>query len=88
MTFQIRWRQAALDDLASAWMNADPQQRRVITRAAHLVELDLKVDPEGESESRPGGLRIFFRRPLAVVFEIDEPNGRVVIEQVRVFRTH
>lgn len=87
MTFQILWRDAAQDELAAAWMGASPEQRGMITRATHLVEQDLKFNPQGKGESRAAGQRILFCRPLGVVFEVHEEDCRVIIEQVRVFRT-
>ena len=45
MTFRVRWRDAALNDLADAWLRAEPAQRADINRAAYAIEQELKMQP-------------------------------------------
>jgi hypothetical protein len=73
--FRLRWEQKAFQELADCWNNASPADRRAITPAAHEAEQRLRRDPRHEGESRPGGRRIIFVPPLAVIYRVD---GRLV----------
>lgn len=85
MSFTIRWRDAALDDLAAAWINADAGQREAITKAAHTIEQEIKFQPHQKGESRADGERIFFSAPLAVLFHVEDHERSVIIEQAWIF---
>jgi hypothetical protein len=65
MRFTVVWKPSALDDLASLWTAAD------------RIDGELLNDPAAQGESRPGNRRILFVLPLAVVFDVNEPD-RVV----------
>ncbi|HQU43288.1 MAG TPA: hypothetical protein PK867_10780 [Pirellulales bacterium] len=87
MNFAIRWRDAAIDDLAAAWLNADPPQRAAITQATHSIEQELKFQPIEAGESRPEGERIMFCAPVGVLFHVEEQEAAVIIEQAWLFST-
>jgi hypothetical protein len=87
VSFTIRWRDAALDDLTAAWLDADTAEREAITTASHSIEKEIKLRPYEKGESRPEGERIFFNAPLAVLFRIEEQTQSVIIEQAWVFHT-
>jgi len=80
--FNIRWKQSALNELASLWMDASPEQRREITEAANMIDQILQVNPEEQGESRPNGRRIFFVPPLGVLFRVRQQQGFVRVLQV------
>lgn len=84
--FQVDWLQTALDDLASAWVQAVPPVRQAITSAAHRIEQRLRRDPHNEGESRPSGRRVTFEPPLTVTFRVEADGQTVTIIQVRAFR--
>jgi hypothetical protein len=50
--YEVRWRQDALDDLTTIWLQADSATREEITAAAHAIDLALQSDPFQNSESR------------------------------------
>lgn len=81
MTFRVRWYKAALDDLASAWLKATPEERRKITAFAQTVEHELRTQPQTKGESRSGNERILIELPLAILFEVDHAKGKVYIHQ-------
>jgi len=69
--FRVRWIQTALDELATAWMQADSASRQDITIAADAIDHELQTNPQNKGESRTEGERIFFVSPLGVLFEVD-----------------
>jgi hypothetical protein len=84
--FRVRWAQAALDELATLWIQAGSGLRLSITAATAEVDWKLRTDPWGSSESRPGGRRVLFVSPLGITFRI-EPDGQTVsVLRVWLFR--
>ncbi len=84
--FRVEWLQAALDQLAAAWVLADSELRLAITRSVHLVDKHLRQDPLRMGESRGPGERIYFVAPLAVTFRVNKGNRVVTVLSVRTFR--
>jgi hypothetical protein len=84
--FRVEWLQSALDELATIWMQADAVLRQAITAASHSIEQRLQRDPLNEGESRPGGRRIMFVPPLAVIFRVEADGQTVTVLHVRAFR--
>jgi hypothetical protein len=70
MTFQVRWDQTALDELATVWMRADSALRRRITEVVHAIEKKLQTHPQEIGESREEGERIVIALPLGLICEI------------------
>ena len=62
--FRVRWKQSALNELASLWIVADTQQRRAFTQAAALIDTQLQIDSDNQGESRSDNRRIFFSHHL------------------------
>ena len=60
MNFTIRWAQAALNELAKAWIEADSSLRNKITAAANQIDILLGANPYQLGESRPDGGKIHF----------------------------
>ena len=75
--FRVRWKQSALNELASLWMAADSEQRRAISEATDLIDQQLEFDPDTLGESRPGNRRILFASPLGILFRV-YPQKKVV----------
>ncbi len=75
--FQVDYLEPVLGRLATAWVNADEPTRRAITAAANIIDSLLQRDPHNVGESRPGGRRILFEKPLAAIYRF-EPDGRTV----------
>jgi len=76
---RVEWLQSALDELTEIWLGAESRVRLAITSASHLIELQLSTNPYEESESRPGGRRIMFVSPLAVVYRIEHERSVIVL---------
>lgn len=58
MRYRVQWEEAALNELANAWLNADPNLRGAITLAVDVMDRELahapfrtasRVKVEGES---------------------------------------
>ena len=69
--FEVTWRDAALDDLADAWVRADVGTRDVLEAAVNSLNARLAADPTEEGESRPDGRRITFEMPAVVIFRVN-----------------
>lgn len=80
--WRIEWLETALNELTSIWLKSGPTTRRAVTVAVRQIEHALSIHPEEEGESRTEGRRILFAEPLAVVFEVDEPNRQATIVTV------
>ena len=75
--FRVEWQRSARNELASLWMDANSEKRRVITAATHTIDQRLQVNPQAQGESRPGGRRIYFAAPLGVLFRVDLQRSTV-----------
>jgi len=80
MNFTLFWTEQALDSiehiLAAA---ADPGR---ILASIQELDQELTRDPQTKGESRPGGRRIVFAHPLAVLFEVHWRLNEVVVAEV------
>ena len=77
MNYTVLWTPTAEQDLAAIWMDAE--DRRVITSAAHTVDVLLHEDAHLRGESRYGNLRIMFVAPLGVHFEALQDDRMVYV---------
>ena len=86
--FRVRWEETALNELTSLWLGADSMMRQAITAATHRIDQQLRDDPLGKSESRPGGRRILFAAPLGLTFRLEGDGSTVSVLRVWLFRKH
>jgi hypothetical protein len=84
--FQVIWLQTALDELATAWTQADSTLRKAITEAVRLIDQALETAPEEQGESRDQGRRIYFQVPLGITFTIDDTTSTVRVLHVWTIR--
>lgn len=76
--FALIWHNAALDELADEFVQADLPTRDAIERAVTKLNNSLVSDPNNLGESRPGrGRRIAHEQPCAITFIVDDANGTV-----------
>jgi hypothetical protein len=80
--YRVRWRQEALDDLTTIWLQPDSPTREEITSAAHAIDLSLRSDPFQASESRGENEYVHFCYPLGISFEIDSAGSTACILHV------
>lgn len=80
--FRVRWKQSALNELAALWLAADSEIRTAINTAVQSIDELLRLDPEGEGESRPNKRRILFVAPLGVLFRVRVEQSVVRVLQV------
>lgn len=85
--FRVRWARRALDELTDLWTQADSTRRAAITAASHAIDQQLRSDPIGQSESRPGGRRILLISPLGITFRIEADGRTVSVLRIWLFRT-
>ncbi len=80
MKYTVVYRLSAESHLAELWNDATDRQQ--ITNAADEIDSRLAKDPHHEGESRSADTRIVFVRPLAVLFEISDPDRMVHVLKV------
>ena len=77
MSYDVRWRKSAENDLAKIWSDAPDRGR--ITASADEIEDMVAHDPLSFGESRGDQTRIGFVAPLGVLFDVDIANRRVTV---------
>ena len=80
MNWRVEWATTAEDELANIWLGAP--DRAAVTAAAHAFDVRLATDPSADSESRSGGDRIAFEKPLGVIFQVFPDQRFVKVLQV------
>ena len=71
MTWNVAWRRACRDALATFWLDSD--QRAAITAAANSIDAQLAKDPLGVGESHENDRRIIrLASPIRSIL----PNAR------------
>jgi hypothetical protein len=82
MSYRLRWKRSALEELADLWTDADSSDRREINQALSSIEHELARTPLQAGESRPAGNRIVLEPPIAVVFNVDPDKQQVRVLQI------
>jgi hypothetical protein len=80
MRYTVAWNPAAEQELASIWNDAT--DRDAVTAAADSLDADFERDPLSLGEARGGATRVVFRRPLAVLFDVDTARRHVEVWDV------
>jgi hypothetical protein len=78
----VRWTKSALEELTSAWVEADSIERDAITAATTKIDEVLQSSPTDFGESRSGNRRIAFVPPLGLAFSVDEVKRSVKVLHV------
>jgi hypothetical protein len=81
VNYTVLLRQTAEAKFMAAWIRA--ADKGDFFAAAEDVNRILERDPSNQGESRSGDHRIWFHRPLAVFYEIDETNHVVWITSIK-----
>jgi len=81
MSFSVLWLPEAEQELARIWMEAT--DRLAVRNAADILDRRLSSHPNDVGESRSGGRRIAFEKPLIIVFKIDPRAQTVEVQRVR-----
>jgi len=84
--FCVYRNETAMTLLRRTWDGAGDELRLTILRAMQQIERELQSDPHHKGESRPGGARILFQSPLAVLFEVDDEKNLVRIVRAWSYR--
>ena len=84
MNYTVSWLPDAEAESANVRVNS--HRRAEVTRAA--AELDRRLADYGpeEGESRPGGRRITFVKPVSIIFRVYEETKTVPVTQVWEYR--
>jgi hypothetical protein len=84
--FSIYRDQSAMVPLKETWEQADAPLREAILEASRRLDQSLHTAPHEQGESRDNNTRILFEAPLAVLFDVDEPNKVVRILRAWAYR--
>lgn len=80
--FTVLWHPAADDEFLASWMAADSPTRAEMTAAVNRLDQQMKADPTSVGESREGVDRVVFEGPLGFMFEVREPDRKVIVREV------
>jgi plasmid stabilization system protein ParE len=84
MIWTVVWLDDAEDQLAATYLLAVQDRRAAeCTSASDRVEALLRQAPNSSGESRGRRGRMLFERPIAVTFEVHEPERVVVVLRVQ-----
>lgn len=75
MKYTVTWTEAALDELATIWSQAD--DRVAVTAASNEIDRLLGASPYTQGESRRGNVRVMFEGSLGADFAVFV-NDRIV----------
>jgi hypothetical protein len=77
MIFTVTWSEWAQQQLAAIWLASS--NRTAITQASHEIDQTLRVDADTVGRRRSGSIRRFWCFPLAVEFDVSEPDRLVTV---------
>lgn len=80
----VEWHEIALDRLADIYVAAPAADRDGIARCVGQINARLAADPAFVGESRGGNRRVWFNRPLMVVYDLLRAGGVKVVHVSRV----
>jgi hypothetical protein len=80
MNWDVIWVPAAEQELADAWLNAP--DRDAVTRAAHLIDVQLETGPNNAGQASTNGRRTLLVQPLGVIYRILQDVRRVEVLHV------
>jgi hypothetical protein len=79
--YTVIWLEAALEELATLWMNT--VDRDGVTTAAHVVDQELAEDPDRKGVEKDPGIRRLTVSPLLVLYTVREPDRIVEVTSVK-----
>ena len=81
MNYTVVWRRRAQGQLAALWIRA--ANKDAVAGYAEQIDRILERNPNDQGESRGGGVRLWFHRPISVLFQVDESAKRVTVVAIK-----
>jgi hypothetical protein len=81
MNYRVVWRRRAESQLIALWLRA--ANKYAITGYAEQIDRILERNPIDQGESRVGNVRLWFHRPISVLFQIDESSKLVTVMAIK-----
>jgi hypothetical protein len=81
MNYTVVWRKRAENQLTALWLRA--ANKDAVAGYAEQIERILQRNPTDQGESRAGHVRLWFHRPISVLFQIDEAAKRVTVMAIK-----
>jgi hypothetical protein len=75
----VEWHEVALDRLADIYVAVPAADRDAVARCVEQINTRLADDSAFVGESRGGNRRVFFNRPLMVVYDLVSGGGVRVV---------
>ena len=80
MTYEVYWKRQALNELDEIWKSAADKEG--IENTATRINIELTHKPLDAGESRIAGIRIHFKYPLVVYFQVHPRLPLVIVTHV------
>jgi hypothetical protein len=81
MNFRVEWLQSVEADLQTLWQRTE--EIDALTGYAEQIDKILARNPMDQGESRSQGIRVWIRRPLGVLYHVDDNIKLVRIRRIR-----
>lgn len=81
MIFHVIWRPLAETQLTAEWIRA--QNKDAVAGYVEQIDRILARNPLEQGESREGNFRLWFHRPLSVLFEVDDGRKTIFVWAIK-----
>ena len=81
MNYRVLWLRRAESQLLGLWLRA--ANKEAIGGYAEQVDRILQRNPLDQGESRVGSVRLWFHRPISVLFRVDEAAMLVTVIAIK-----
>ena len=81
MNYRVVWLRRAAAQLMALWLRA--ANKEAVAGYAEQIDRILGRNPLDQGESRLGTVRLWFHRPISVLFRVDESAMRVTVMAIR-----
>jgi hypothetical protein len=77
MNYQVLWLRRTEAELMTLWIRASNKE----AIAGYIEQIDriLQRNPLDQGESRSGTIRLWFPRPISVLYSVDQSIQRVIV---------
>jgi hypothetical protein len=79
--YTVVWLRVAEAQLTALWIRA--ANKEAVAGYAEQIDRILARNPADQGESRVGNVRLWFHRPISVLFQIEETSKRVTVMEVK-----
>jgi hypothetical protein len=81
MNYTVRWLKTAESELMSLWIRA--ANRDAVAGYVEQIDRILQRTPSEQGESRDANERLWFHRPISVLYRVDETTRTVIVGRIK-----